>query len=405
MVACPVPYALKSGLIIAEDMVMSSMSDEPRGTARLPLQINQERSALQQALLGSVRLFKSDVLRFAHDWQARWTDPPMTQQLDEISETLLTALAGVEQELSRPEGPAPTQVAAWLGTLLGEPGIPGPLARLQRLAGDTAATMPLENQRLLSEADTLFIQLNGFRAQWQDYLALLPASRRASSSDPTEPILPPLPPNQKARLATAPLPPLRRPLPQGPYVGVNESAVPPPPVSPPRAGQGGGLGDMLKALLPILLALVVVVFVAAEVVSRVPKSNGQTTPASATSATQPGSTGAPASTVTASPQPVSARLSVNPSSLHLPCPASGAALLQVANTGDAGFDWQATAASAAGGDPGILLDGTNPDSGHLNPGEVTQIGVTAQAASAQGTITITATGGAAPATVTYSVNC
>jgi hypothetical protein len=168
---------------------------------------------------------------------------------------------------------------------------------------------------------------------------------------------------------------------------------------------------MLKALLPILLALVVIVFVAAEVISRVPKSAGQSAPASATSATHPtqpaqsGATSAPASTVTPSPQPASAQLSVDPSSLQLPCPASGASQLQVENTGGTAFDWQAAAASTAGGDPGILLDGDNPDSGHLNPGEVTQISVTAQAATTQGTITITATGGASQVTVPYSVNC
>ncbi|HEU5368262.1 MAG TPA: hypothetical protein VFU69_07350 [Ktedonobacterales bacterium] len=396
---------------------MSIIPDEPRGTARLPLQLSQERGALQQALLGSIRLFKGDVLRFAHDWQARWTNPAITQQLAEISEALLTDLAGLEQELSRPEGPASARVAGLLAMLLGEPGVAGPLARLQQVAEDESPGLSLEKQRLLSEVDTLFIQLNGFRAQWQDYLSLLPASGRASSSDPTEPMLPPLPPNQRARHATEPLSPLRRPASPRAYPGMYEPPILPPPILPPpvsaspRAWQSGGLGDMLKALLPILLALIVIVFVAVEVVSRVPKSSGQTTPGSSTSATQstqpvqPTATSAPASTATPSPQPASAQLSVSPSSLQLPCPASGASQLQVANTGDTALDWQAAAASAAGGDPGILLDGANPDGGHLNPGEATQISVTAQAASAQGAITITATGGANSVTVPYSVNC
>ncbi|HEU5367385.1 MAG TPA: hypothetical protein VFU69_02930 [Ktedonobacterales bacterium] len=367
---------------------------------------------MQQALLESIKLLRGDVLRFAFDWQAHWNDPVIARQLEEINEALLTDVDGLEQELSRPEGPTPTQVAGLLAMLLGEPGVAGPLARLQQLAEDEAPGLSLEKQRLLSEVDTLFIQLNGFRAQWQDYLSLVPASGRASSSDPTEPLLPPLPPNQRARRATAPLPPLRRPIPPPYTPAYMPPPAPPSPVSaPPRAGQGGGLGDMLKALLPILLALVVIVFVAVEVVSRAPKSTGQTTPGSVPSVTyptqpaQPTSTGAPASTLTPSPRPAAAQLSVSPSSLQLACPASGASQLQVTNTGGTAFDWQAAAASTAGGDPGILLDGANPESGHLNPGEVTQISVTAQAATAQGTITITASGGASQVTVPYSVNC
>lgn len=416
MAARLVPESLKSGLIIAEGMVMSMTPDEPRGTARLPLPLNQERSALQQSLLESIKLLRGDVLRFAFDWQAHWNDPAIARQLEEINEALLTDVDGLEQELSRPEGPSPAQVAGYLRMLLGEGGVPGPLARLQQVAEDESPGMSLEKQRLLSEVDTLFIQLNGFRAQWQDYLSLPPTSGRASSSDPTEPLLPPLPTNQRARRATEPLPPLRRPAPPRVYPGIYESPIPPPvPPSPasasPRAWQNGGLRDMLKALLPILLALIVIIFVAVTVVSRVPKSPGQITPGSSTAATQPTqparstSTSASAPTITPSPQPASAQVSVSPSSLQLPCSASGASLLQVANTGHTAFDWQAAAASASGGDPGILLDGANPDSGHLNPGEATQISVTAQAASAQGTITITATDSASPISVPYSVNC
>jgi hypothetical protein len=175
----------------------------------------------------------------------------------------------------------------------------------------------------------------------------------------------------------------------------------------------------LKALMPFLLALVVVAFLAYGVISRLPKSEHRGAPVPVTTSTsfptpkatttsQPisTSTATPAATITAQPSPPAGagQLSVNPLVLVLPCPGSGAASLQLANTGATLLDWQATVAGAAGGDAGILLDGAASENGQLKPGEVTQISVTALAATAQGTITLTAAG-ANPVTVSYSVTC
>src|SRR5690349_2676795 len=54
------------GLVFAEAMPMSKMSDEPSRTARVSIQSSQELSALQQTLLESVKLFAGDVRRFSH---------------------------------------------------------------------------------------------------------------------------------------------------------------------------------------------------------------------------------------------------------------------------------------------------------------------------------------------------
>jgi hypothetical protein len=311
------------------------------------------------------------------------------------------------------------------------------LARLQALTAHDPAAMSLEDQRLLSEVDTLSIQLNGFRAQWQDYLSLVTALERASATTRTGPALPPLPPNPAAA-RTAPIMP---PLPGSPAQEEDEeesgspAPVAPllPPVSPaPSFGQNGNLprgpGSMLKALWPFLLALVVIVFGAYQIVSRAPKAESQATPVpaatsttlSAPTATPTGQpTAAPTTTPTATaqpsptatPQPTATasagggQLSVNPPVLLLPCPGTGAATLQLANTGAAAFAWQATPTGASGGNAGILLDGAPTERGQLNPGEVTQLSVTAQAANAQGTIAITYTGASTPVTVSYSVNC
>src|SRR6185437_5422984 len=99
----PVP---QSGLIIAEALTMSNMSDEPHVTAGVSLHSSQELRALRQTFLESLNHFIQDVRRFSHEWQTRWNDPLMTQSLAEISEALLITLAGLETEFSQPEGPS-----------------------------------------------------------------------------------------------------------------------------------------------------------------------------------------------------------------------------------------------------------------------------------------------------------
>lgn len=414
------------------------MSDESRVMAALPSPLSEEKIALQQSLLESARLFARDVLRFSHDWQIRWNDPAMTLELAEIGESLLVPLAGLEQEFSRPEGPSEPQAAGFLGMLLGTPGAPGPLTRLKTLTGDDPAEMSLADQRLLSETDTLYIQLNGFRAQWQDYLSLVTALERAGVHERARPLLPPLPPNRKTFRAAGAATFARRPAAGRQEAGMREfpslGGAPQAPVqTAPPARQGGGLrrglGGLLKGLLPFL-ALVVIVFLAYQVASRLPRAEGQATPIpaatapahpaptatatlppTATSVTTPTATAAAQPSPTAAPRPTpttpagGAQLSVNPPVLALPCPGTGGATLQLVNSGAIPFDWQATPASAVGGDAGILLDGASSERGHLSPGAVTQISVTAQTATAQGTITITYTGGANPVTVSYSVTC
>ncbi|HEY7349927.1 MAG TPA: hypothetical protein VH599_16535 [Ktedonobacterales bacterium] len=411
------------------------MSDEAQAMAEILVQSSEEKSALQQALLVSARLFTRDVLRFSHDWQVRWIDVAVTQELAEISETLLVALAGLESELIRPEGPSQFQVSQLLGALLGMPTNPGPVTRLQGLIKDDPATMSLEDQRLLSEADTLFIQLDGFRAQWQDYLSLATAVDRTGARKRTEPLLPPLPPNRRGRSGLgAGAAEQRAPFPSW-DAATSEASTPgafsPPASSPPPAWQNAGLlsgmGGVLKALLPFLLALVVIVFLSYVVISRLPKTEGQTSPgrtlatALSTPTATPASQPSPPASATSQPSPQPsptptlqptattpagpAQLSVNPPLLALPCPGTGEAPLQLANTGSAPLDWQATAAGASGGDAGILLDGAPSEQGHLNPGEVAQISVTAQTTTAQGTITITSSGGSGPVTVSFRVNC
>ncbi len=387
---------------------------------------------MQQTLFESAKLFARDVLRFSHDWQVRWPDPARTQALAEISEALLVPLAGLEHQFSRAEGPAQPQVAGFLGQLLGTPGAPGPLTRLHALVGDDPAKLSLDEQRLLSETDTLFIQLNGLRAQWQEYLSLATTLERASAEQRAEPGLPPLPPNPNLRSAIGAVA-ARRAAFASQDTEANEFSLPraapsaasPNPAPPAWQDDGlrSGLSGMLKALLPFILALLVIAFLAYTVVSRLPTSAGQNAPGTAgTAATlpTPGATPtAPTAEPPASPQPSptttpqptltppagTVQMSVNPPALLLPCPGTGAATLQVANIGTTPFDWQAAASGASGGDAGILLDGAISEQGHLNPGALTQISVTAQTATAQGTITVTAVGAPGPVRVSYRVNC
>lgn len=392
---------------------------------------------LQQALCESVERFAGDAQRFSRDWQVRWSDPAMKQELAEISEALLAPLAGLEREFSRAEGPSQPQVAGFLGQLLGTPDDPGPVTRLRALTENDQAEMEMspEALRLLSETDTLFIQLNGFRAQWQDYLSVVTAQERTSAPERAQPVLPPLPPNRKRRGAAGAVASARRAAFEQ-QTDANEFAAlkaAPATISPPPAWQGTGLwrgmAEMGKALLPFLLALLAIIVVAYAVVSRLPKTAGQaapvpartapTLPSVASATSQPPSTAAPTATATAAapptpattPQPTTttpagtAQLSVNPPALLVPCAGTGAASLQLANIGTAPLDWQATARGASGGAAGILLDGAPGERGHLNPGDVTEISVTAQAAAAQGTITISAAGLATPINVAYRVNC
>jgi len=381
-VLCHVP---QNGLIIAEARAMSKMSDEPHRPAGVSVHASQEMRALRQVFLESLNHFIKDVRRFSHEWQTRWTDPKKTQPLAEIGEALLTTLAGLEEEFSQPEGPSRPRVATLLNTLLGTPNTTGLLPRLQTLADSHATPPTLDDQRLQSEVDTLFIQLNGLRAEWRDYLALTTPSGRESAHSDAESPLPPLPPNPRVRPATDVLPPL-------------SSASDRPP---------GGMSDLLRALLPILLVAVVILVLVGGLVSRLPKSQGHGAPiVPLTAAAQPTRTilaGTPTPPATRPPSPP--RLSVTPSTLLLPCPGTGAATLQLANTGGSPLDWQASIISTSGSAPGILLDGENTESGHLTPGAVTQISVTAQVTGAQGSLSITSTGESAPVEVPYSLNC
>jgi hypothetical protein len=166
------------------------------------------------------------------------------------------------------------------------------------------------------------------------------------------------------------------------------------------------MSDLLRALLPNLLVVVVILVLLGGIFSHLPKSQGQGAPVPTSAAAQPTLTRpSAAATPTATRAPGRPRLSVNPSTLLLPCPATGAATLQLANTGSVAVDWQVTIISTSGSAPGILLDGENTEGGHLNPGEVTQISVTAQMSGAQGSLSISYTGETAPILVPYSLSC
>jgi hypothetical protein len=408
------------------------MPDEPLARAETPVGPLQEKQALERALLDSAVLFAGDVTRFSREWQVRWSDPAMTLELAEISAALQLALDGLVNEFRRPDGPSQPLVAGFLGMLLGTPDAPGPLARLQALTdGDTAA-MSLDDQRLLSETDALSIQLSGFRAQWQDYLTLVTDLERGRipRAPETMPPMPPLPPNP-AWLRAFAAPPAGEEPPAGPGRQVGRPPGPlagdeaPGPSASPAwqdADLRHGLGGTLKVLLALVAALLAVVFLAYQVAIRLPEraanqpaltpAVASSTPLAPAATPTPQPTNTPTPTITpqpsATPTPSGAggtQLSVNPPVLVLPCPGSGAAPLQLVDTGSQPLDWQAAAAGANGAGPGILLDGAASEQGHLNPGEVAQLSVTAQTTDAQGTITITATGAANPITVAYSVSC
>ncbi len=388
-IACAIQ---KSGLIIAEAMPMSSMSDEPHVTARVSASLSQDMRALQAAMLESARFFTEAVRRFAHDWQTRWPDPQITQELAEIGESLLVTLAGLEEEFGQPGVPSRQRVDRLLDVLLGTQTTRGPLQRLLNLAQKHAAPSSLADQRLQSEVDTLFIQLNGLLAQWRDYQAL------ATNLEPA--------PDQHA----AKTPPRSR-IEREASEAEEASLLSLPArhtTGQPTERRRGGTGDLLWALLPILLAGVVILVLVSGIVSRL--SQHQEYPAApVTSGAQSTPTAPPPGTAVPAPSATTParlpRLSVTPTTLLLPCPGTGAANLQLSNTGAVALNWQAAIISASGGQPGILLDGENTETGHLNPGAVTEISVTAQLRGAQGSLSISYSGEPAPILVPYSLNC
>ncbi len=406
---------LKSGLIIAEDKLMSNPPHHSQIAASVSAQPSQNKPALQQKLLESVMLLRQDVRSLTHEWQARKTHPLQAQQLADIEQELLVPLDALVEELSRPEGPDQARVEAVLNALVGAQGMPAPLTRLQGFTPGDAQALPLDEQRVLSKINLLAIEMNGLRAQWQDYLALQRPEAAASAS-------PPPPATKPAQRSSVAQPSPRHAA--DPIEGVeaeeprsSSSDVPPPalpkPVKRRRPGGWAEMGDLLRALLPILLALLVIAFVAFELLGHLPGMQGQpataephlTQPPHPAATIQLSPTSAPIASVVASQPPGAARLSVTPSVLALSCPATGEALLQLTNSGAVALDWVATISSPSGTDPGILLDGEPSETGHLNPGEVFEISVTAQARQAQGVINIRYSGASSALQVPYSVDC
>ena len=413
--------------------------------AGMPVDTTQERLALQEALLDSADQLNEDAQQCTHAWRRRWSDTAFERQISALSTELLGYLEGLRQEFGRAGGPVPPQVSQFLGALLGTQDQPGPLTRLQGLTGNDPETLSLEAQRLVSEVDALCIQLNGLRAQWQEYLSLLTAPEPSITRHPTQPFLSetPLQREQRPSVDFAELPPLPMKQPSRPLFHAVPAAssvesaedwllrstpalvtgnLKPPP--PPSAGVSvrQGMGGTLRVILTLGVALMLVVFLAYEGVSHLPPSDAQSARSTAlpqvaqtattapeptytplpqpTATTAPPPTAPPAASPTTPPAAGSTQLSVNPPVLLVPCPGSGAATLQLVDTGSQALDWRARPSGA-----GILLDGAASESGHLAPGGVALVSVTAQTQSAQGTITITSTGDSAPAVVSYMVSC
>ncbi|HEU5199040.1 MAG TPA: hypothetical protein VFU32_05355, partial [Ktedonobacterales bacterium] len=202
---------------------------------------------------------------------------------------------------------------------------------------------------------------------------------------------------------------------------VTDNLKPPPPTSIGESVRQG-MSSTLRVMVTLGVALMLIVFLAYEVVSHLPFSDNQasrppvaSTQMLATATTVPQTATLPLPTATTAPQPTatspltsptaspaagSTQLSANPQVLLVPCPGSGAATLQLVDTGSQQLDWTATPSGA-----GILLDGAASESGHLNPGEVALVSITSQVQNAQGTITVTGTGGFNPITVPYTVSC
>ena len=422
------------------------MARDSQLMAGMPVDTIQEQQALQQSLFESANQLVEDTQQFTHAWQIRWSDTPFEQQISALSTELLRDLERLCQEFGRASGPLPAQISQFLGGLLGTKDMPGPLTRLQEMTGNDPEALSLEAQRLLSEVDALFIQLNGLRAQWQEYLSLLTGPDPSVTRHPTQPFLSDTSSQREQRPSVefVELPPLpmkqpRRPLfhsvPAAPPVESEEGWQPRPahglvtdnlkPPSPSGADLSvrQGISGTLRVMLTLGVVLMLIVFLAYEAVSHLPLSDNQSSHApvptqivatattapeptntplpqpTATTAPQPTAT-TPAASPTASPAPGSTQLSVNPPVLLVPCPGSGAATLQLVDTSSQSLDWHAAPSGA-----GILLDGTASESGHLAPSDVALVSVTSQTQNGRGMITITYTGGSSPIIVTYMVSC
>jgi hypothetical protein len=414
--------------------------------AGMPVDTTQERQVLQEALFESASQLVEDAHQCASSWQRRWSGTTFEQSITALGIELSGYLEGLREEFGRAGGPLLPQVSPLLGALLGTQDMPGPLARLQELAGNDPEALSLEAQRLLSEVDALFIQLNGLRAEWQEYLSLLSAPEPPTTRHPTQPFLSqdapesePFPVEEVIELPPLPLKQPRRSLPLAvpvtPSLFEEEAAWQPRPAPalvtdnlkpPPPASVGDsvrqGMTGTLRVMVTLGVVLMLIVFLAYEAVTHLPFSNNQAshppavpTQMVATVETAPKATNTPLPTATTAPQPTatsplasptapqatgSTQLSANPQVLLVPCPGNGAATLQLVNTGSQPLNWNAAPSGA-----GILLDGVTSESGHLNPGDVTLVSVTSQVQSAQGTITINYTGGAGTVTVPYTVSC
>ncbi len=422
------------------------MARDSQLMAGMPVDTAQERQAVQQALFESASQLVEDAHQLTRAWQRRWLDTTFEQQMNALGIELLGYLEGLREEFGRAGGPLPSQGSPLLGALLGTQDVPGPLARLQMLIGNDPETLSLEAQRLLSEVDALFIQLNGLRAAWQEYLSLLSAPEPLTTRHPTQPFLsqdppedeplsaeviielPPLPlksPRRSLPLAVPAAPSLfekREALPPRPAPAlVTDNLKPPPPTSAGESVRQGMTGT-LRVMVTLGVVLMLIVFLAYEAVSHLPFSDNQAshppvapTQMVATVTTAPEPANTPLPTATTAPQPTatsplanptappasgSTQLSANPQVLLVPCPGDGAATLQLVDTGSQPLDWNAAPSGA-----GILLDGGVSESGHLNPGDVALVSVTSQVQSAQGTITVSYTGGAGSITVPYTVSC
>ena len=402
------------------------MAYDPKVMADPSVDVIQERRALHLALSESATRLVSDAQRFFLAWQTRWNDPPIKQELSALSAELLEQLEGLRQEFRRPEGPAQPAVSQLLGGLLGTLDQPGPLTRLQTLAGDDQTALSLHGQQQLSEVDALLIQLHSLRGQWQDYLTVVRQPEPQFSRTPTQPLLPP-PRRRPAEAAPAPSLPQDEEEWQPPPGTIITDHLVPPQQQNARADARQGASSTLKVTLTLGAVLLLLVFLAYEAVAHLPTTANQmssragttTTSPSAPTATlapeptytplpspsptpvgQPTATATQGTSVTETPAPGSSVLTVNPPVLLVPCPGNGAATLQLVNTGAQPLNWQATPS-----DSSVLLDGAASEQGHLNPTDVALVSVTAQTQIAQGTIAITYTGGASPVSVSYMISC
>ncbi len=413
------------------------MAHDSQVMADRPLDAIQEQQVLRAALLESVSQLADDAQRFTPDWQGQWADPAIEQEVTTLSVALLEALEGLLREFGRAEEPSQARVAQLLGALLGTPDQPGPLNRLQQVFSRDSEGQSLNDQRRRSEVDALVIQLEGLRAQWQEYLSVATAGELERPRHPTQPLEFQEPPLSEAPVA-APLPDSARrsaagaapsfrlparehPQPAGPFIV--DHLLPPQPAAGGELRQGAG--STLRVMLVLMGVLLLVVGVAYAVVTLLPDAASQSSrrpgvgpsPSAppATLAPEPTNTPLPTATPSATATPTTSpsatsapgagQLSVNPTVLLVPCPGEGAATLQLINTGSTPLDWQATPSSASGGNPGVLLDGSPSASGYLNPSQVALVSVSARTQHDQGTITITATGASHPLTVTYTINC